>query len=290
MKNLFSILIVSILIHLTSEAQRNRWREDYPEKPVNYVTDLEHILSDREASALNAKLRAFEDSTSNQIFIYLAKNLNGENLEDYSQTIFNQWGIGQKDKNNGVLIAIFINDRKFRIQVGYGLEKALPSDLTLQIQDEEMGPHFKERDYYEGVDAGIDKLIYYTRHEYTPPGPFDYLIVPAIAAYCISFLFFIINVLSIRKWKNQPKRRKKNMIALIIFMLIPALGTIVLIGLCLVINDKSESQYVNETDDAYERRMRYDRDKSSSSSSDSSDSFDGGGGGSSGSGGSSSSW
>ncbi len=267
--------------------QTNWWKE-FPAKPVNYVTDEADILTQQQEKLLNIKLRAFEDSTSNQLFIYLASSLHGKNLEDYSKKIFNTWGIGQKDKNNGILIAVFIDDRTYRIQIGYGLEEVLPSALTQQIQDDDMRPHFKEKNYYKGIDAGIDQLIYYSKHEFKPPGPFDYLLIPMGVSYAISLLFFIVNLLSLRKWKNQPKRRKKNILACVIFLLVPGLGTIVLIGLCTVINDKSESEYDSETDLAYERRMR--KERSSSSGGSSRDSFSGGGGGSSGSGGSSSRW
>ena len=197
-------------------------------------------------------------------------------------------GHRQKDKNNGILIAIFTNDRRYRIQVGYGLEGVLPSALTQQIQDNDMRPHFKEKNYYKGIDAGIDQLMYYSKHEFKPPGPFDYLLIPIGVSYAVSLLFFVINLLSLRKWKNQPKRRRKNILACIIFLLVPGLGTIILIGLCTVINDKKESEYDLETDDLHEKRMR--REKLSSSGSSSSNSFSGGGGGSSGSGGSSGRW
>jgi uncharacterized membrane protein YgcG len=280
-------LLLLLLFPLSINAQITLYGR-FPTEPVNYVTDQAGVLSQSEEDQLNAKLKNFEDSTSNQLFIYIAESLRANDLEDFSREIFNKWGIGQKDKNNGILIAIFIKDRKYRIQVGYGLEAALPSELTLQIQDEDMGPRFKEKDYYEGIDAGVDQLIYYSKNEFKPRSwlyPYYPLL---IGAYSISALFFIINLLSLRKWKNQPKRRKKNLLACAVFLLVPGLGTIVLIGLCTVINDKKESEYDNETDIAYERRMRKDRSSSSNSSSD--DNFSGGGGGSSGSGGSSSSW
>lgn len=281
-------IFILLMFPFAATAQKEWWQE-FPAKPDNYVTDQQDILSSQEQKLLNTKLRAFEDSTTNQLFVYLAKSLNGKDLEDYSRKIFNKWGIGQKDKNNGILIAIFIEDRKYRIHIGYGLEGVLPSALTRQIQDDVMRSHFKEKNYYEGIDAGIDELIYYSKHEFQPPGPFDYLLIPAAIAYGVSLLFFIINLASLKKWKNQPRRVRKNILACSIFLLIPGLGTFVLMGLCLVINDKSDSAYDSETDDAYERRMRTERLRSDDNDS-SSDSFSGGGGGSSGSGGSSSSW
>ena len=262
--------------------------ENFPTKPENYITDIADVLTDNQERLLNKKLKAFEDSTSNQLFIYIAKSLDGKNLEDYSRTIFNTWGIGQKDKNNGVLIAIFIEDRKFRIQVGFGLEASLPSTLTKQIQDQDMRPLFKEKDYNAGIDIGVDKLIYYSKNEFKPRSKYYKLYIAAGISYLINIIFFSINLYSLKKWKNKPKQRKKNIIACLIFLPLPGIGSIVLMGLCSVINDKKERGYYHETDLAYEMRMRRDRTSSSSSSSD--DSFSGGGGGSSDSGGSSSDW
>ncbi len=262
--------------------------ENFPSKPKNYVTDIADILTDNEERLLNEKLHRFEDSTSNQLFIYIAKSLDDKNLEDYSRTIFNTWGIGQKDKNNGVLVAIFIEDRKFRIQVGYGLEASLPSTLTKQIQDEDMRPLCKEKDYYAGIDKGVDKLIYYSKNEFKPKSKYYKLYIAAGISYLINIIFFSINLYSLKKWKNKPKQRKKNIIACLIFLPLPGIGSIVLMGLCSVINDKKERAYYSETDLDYEIRMQRNRSSSSSSSSD--DSFSGGSGGSSDSGGSSSDW
>lgn len=309
------IIFLLLPFSLSAHAQTEWWM-DFPKKPDNYVTDQQNILSKQETKLLNEKLRTFEDSTTNQLFIYLATRLRGKNLEDYSKEIFNTWAIGQKDKNNGILIAIFIDDRKYRIQIGYGLEKALPSELTLQIQDEHMQSHFKEKNYYAGIDAGIDQLIYYSKHEYEPPGVLQRLATPLIGTGVVSLLFFVINLLSLKKWSNQPKRKRKYFILNSVFLSIPIISTLLIalfekIGLkwdptlilivlgfigafaslllCTVINDKDDLKYDNETDNAYERRMMRERSREDSSSS-SDDSFSGGGGGSSGSGGSSSRW
>ncbi len=302
-------LLLLLLFPLFVKAQITLYGR-FPTKPVNYVTDQAGVLSQNEEDRLNAKLRNFEDSTSNQLFIYIAESLRANDLEDFSREIFNKWGIGQKDKNNGILIAIFIDDRQYRIQIGYGLEAALPSSLTLRIQDENMRPHFKGKNYYAGIDAGVDQLIYYSRHTYVPPSSFEQMQIPLAIIFLIGLVFFIINLRSLKKWNNQPKRRQKYFLLGILFLgcslvqtivlsffktieifylLLPALaGTIAEILLCTTINDKDEIRYDHETDDVYERRMFRERLRSNNDSSDSS--FSGGGGGSSGSGGSSSRW
>jgi len=302
------LTLLLFLCPLFTTAQKEWWKE-FPAKPDNYVTDDADVLNSREEELLNSKLRAFEDSTSNQLFIYLAGSLNGKNLEDYSKKIFNTWGIGQKDKNNGILIAIFINDRKYRIQIGYGLEAALPSDLTLQIQDNDMRPHFKEKNYYEGIDAGVDQLIYFSKNAYVPPSPLKKIKIPLAITALAGIVLFIVNLSFLKKWNNQPKRKRKYLLLSILFLvspviliviissfktaetnflLMPALaGAFALLLLCVVSNDKNEIRYDYETDEAYERRMRERELRESSSSDDSSGS---GGGGSSDRGGSSSSW
>ena len=176
-----------------------------------------------------------------------------------------------------------------------------------------MGPHFKNENFYKGIDAGIDQLIYYTKNKevFKPRDPNEDLWTTVYGASAISLLLFIINLFSLEKWKNLPKRKRKYLTLVVAFLLIPLLGPLAykvfsltnsfvlmlppLVGsiasllLCLTINDKDEIKYDNESDSAYERRMRMERDRASSSDS-SDDSFSGGGGGSSDRGGSSSSW
>lgn len=302
----FTLLFLTLLFPLVVNAQITLYGR-FVTEPVNYVTDPAGVLAQHEEDQLNAKLRNFEDSTSNQLFIYVAESLRANDLEDFSREIFNKWGIGQKDKNNGILIAIFIDDRKYRIQIGYGLEAALPSELCRQIQDEFMGPHFKQKNYYEGINAGVDKLIYYSRHEYKPPTAFEKMQTPILVTFLIGLVIFAINLYTLKKWNNQPKRKQKYLLVGIMFLVAPVILTVIatfitespyvimplLLGafaeilLCTVINDKDEIKYDNETDTAYERRMRMQRERSNDSSSDS---FSGGGGGSSDRGGSSSSW
>lgn len=111
----------------------------YPSAPQNYVTDEAGVLSREQQQMLNQKLKSFENSSSNQIFVYISPSLNGNTLESFSQEIFHNWQIGAKGKDNGVLIAVFVNDRKFRIQTGYGLEGNLPDLLTKKFRTKRWG-------------------------------------------------------------------------------------------------------------------------------------------------------
>lgn len=266
----------------------------YPSAPKNYVTDEAGVLSQEQLQMLNQKLKDFETASSNQIFVYMAPSLNGQNLESLSQEIFHQWKIGGNKNDNGVLIAVFVNDHKFRIQTGYGLEGSLPDLLTKKIQDETMRPYFKQQDFYTGIDKGISELMYYTAHAYEPEPQQDYNFSGWLLGYIPNvFLLSLFTYLLYRK-KQHKKRRpamKHVLFALaLIFALIPCIGSIILFFmLMLVINLKSSGSgggsyssggsYWGSSDSGY-----------SSSSSDSGSDFGGGGGGDSGGGGSSSDW
>ncbi len=272
--------------------------QDFPEKPSNYITDEVNILSDEQEQSLNSKLRNFEDSTTNQIFVYVASSLNGNDLSDLSQKIFHNWKIGQDNKNNGVLIAIFIDDHKFRIQTGYGLEGVLPDILTKQIQDKDMRPLFKQNQYFEGIDKGIDQLIYYSKHEFkaddikedeSPEGLFIFF-------YAFSAAFLLITILLARKIQDKPTAKKVLLILSILFFIIPFLGSFLLLIMIFValsyrkdlISTSNVSTWTSSSDSSWSSS---DSSSSwSSSDSDSGSSFDGGGGGDSGGGGSSSDW
>jgi uncharacterized protein len=136
-------------------------------KITQYVTDETSTLTSSQIKSLETKLSNFEKETSNQLVVYIIATLGGASLEETSYEIAEKNGIGQKGKNNGVLLFIVMNDRKLRIEVGYGLEGALPDALAGQIIRREITPKFKQGKYYEGIDAGVDAIISATKGEYT---------------------------------------------------------------------------------------------------------------------------
>jgi len=136
-------------------------------KIKNYVTDQSSILTSDQIGQLETKLSNFEKETSNQVVVYIIPSLDGGSLEEMSYEIAEKNGIGQKGKDNGVLLFIVINDKKLRIEVGYGLEGALPDALAGQIIRKEITPYFKQGKYYEGINSGVDAIIAATKGEYT---------------------------------------------------------------------------------------------------------------------------
>lgn len=131
-----------------------------PPRPSKYVTDLAAVVDPARLSALNERLAAFERETSNQVVVYVERKLPpGATLEEWSTATMNAWGVGQKDKDNGVGLLVFIDDRVLRIEVGYGLERALSNDAAGRIIKEDITPHFRKGDFAAGLEAGVDAIL-----------------------------------------------------------------------------------------------------------------------------------
>jgi uncharacterized protein len=134
--------------------------------PPRLVNDLAGVLLGNEADMLEHKLRAYNDSTSTQIAIVTLNTIGEYESSDVALKILRDWGIGSKDKNNGILILAVIQDRKVRIEVGYGLEGVVPDAIANRIIDEELKPNFREQHYYQGLDEATDKIIAAAAGEY----------------------------------------------------------------------------------------------------------------------------
>jgi len=136
--------------------------------PKGYVTDNAGILSSDTILYLENTLKTFQASTSNQIAVVTISKLDNDTIESASESLFKVWGIGGKEKDNGILLLISKEDRKMRIEVGYGLEGALPDILANRIISDEITPKFRTDDYNAGVLAGVSAIIKATEGEYTP--------------------------------------------------------------------------------------------------------------------------
>jgi len=131
-----------------------------------YATDLTGTLTPGQLAELESLLAAFDRSTSTQVVVLVVPTLYGEDLEEYTLRVAEKNSIGRKGKDNGALLFVALNDRKVRIEVGYGLEGALPDALAGQIIRREIAPHFRENDYYGGIRAGVDAIMEATKGEY----------------------------------------------------------------------------------------------------------------------------
>jgi len=152
-----------------------------PPPPAHYFNDYAGVVAADAAERMEAKLRAFDEQTSNQIVVAVFPELPSPSLEDFTVRTAQSWQVGRKKLANGVVLFVFIKDRKMRIEVGYGLEGALPDATGNQIVRDVMAPRFRQGDYAGGIDAALDAIIAATRGEYTAapaPAPRDRSPVP----------------------------------------------------------------------------------------------------------------
>ncbi|XDD42384.1 YgcG family protein [Leptospira sp. WS60.C2] len=138
------------------------------------VTDETWTLHADVVSALEKQLRDHEKKTTNQIAVYITSSLEGENLEEYSLKVAEAWKLGQKNKDNGVLLLVVIDDRKLRIEVGYGLEGVLTDVLCHHIIENDIKPFFKRGEYDLGIQNGVKAIMKAMEGEYQMPEPKDY--------------------------------------------------------------------------------------------------------------------
>ncbi len=135
----------------------------------NRVTDLSGLLNAEQRSFLEQKLRAFEREKGSQVAVLIVPTTQPEALEEYSMRVVDEWKLGRKNIDDGVLLLIAQNDRKIRIEVGYGLEGAIPDVLAGRIINEYMTPEFRRGNYYQGILAGIEKITGLIQGEPLPP-------------------------------------------------------------------------------------------------------------------------
>ncbi len=156
------LLVLWWLVSLTALAQTVPPRPN----PPRLVNDLAGLLQAGEADALELKLVSYNDSTSSQIAIVTVPTLDGSDIEGYAQTLYQNWGIGQKGRDNGILILISAQEHKVRIQPGYGLEGVIPDAVAGRIIRETLAPAFKANHYYDGLDQATTELIARAKGEY----------------------------------------------------------------------------------------------------------------------------
>ena len=130
-----------------------------PSDPPHLVNDFTNTLSEQQLATLEARLVSFADSTSTQIAVVVMETTDDVPTNEYATGLFNEWKIGTKGNENGVLLFVAIKDRQMFIVTGYGIEGALPDALCGKIISNDIRPFFKESKYYEGIDNGVSKIV-----------------------------------------------------------------------------------------------------------------------------------
>lgn len=164
-----------------------------PMTPKRLVNDFTNTLSTDQLRMLESKLVAYDDSTSNQVAIIIINSLEGYDIAQYGAEISQKWGIGNEEKNNGVLLLVALNDRKVNISTGYGLEGAITDAHSKRIIQNYIVPNFKTGDYFTGLDQASSIIMSMASGEFTADpkneqtggSPFLFVV------FIILFFFFI---------------------------------------------------------------------------------------------------
>ena len=145
--------------------------EVIPPAPAKYFNDYAGVVSPATSARLNSQLEQFERDSYNQIVVAVfAKMQSDSSVDDYCVRVFNTWHVGQKDKNNGAVLFVFVQDHKMFLQTGYGLEGVLPDITCKRIIEDEIAPRFKARDFDGGLTAGVSAILAATKGEYHGTG------------------------------------------------------------------------------------------------------------------------
>jgi uncharacterized protein len=167
MKKLLLFLPV-LLLSICTSAQIDKVVPKRP-SPPKLVNDFTNTLTQEQIASLESKLVAYDNSTSNQIAVVIIPTTSDYSVEEVGLEIIRRWEVGNKDKNNGLVLLIAKDDRKARIEVGYGLEGAVPDITAKSIIDNEIVPNFKAGNYYRGLDEATDAIIKAAAGEYKAP-------------------------------------------------------------------------------------------------------------------------
>lgn len=197
---LLKLTLLLLICHIPLSAQI------YPERPVGHVNDLAGFLNSSEVQRLELKLRTYRDTTSNVIVILTLESLQGESVEYVAEQVFNNWRMWEGERQNGVLILASREERALRIEVGYGLEGALPDILAGRILREELIPGFQQGQFYNAFDKASDAIMFYIAGEFDAVDrPVQSNVDEAVRVVFILFLLLILMIVFIIRSKiNGP--------------------------------------------------------------------------------------
>jgi uncharacterized protein len=160
-------MLAALLLAVATAAAQEQ--SSLPPPPERYFNDYAMVASPAEARRLEDKLRRFDEETSSQVVVAVMPRLTWPSMEDFTARTAESWKVGRKELDNGAVFFVFVEDRKMRIEVGYGLEGALPDVTAKRILEEVVAPAFREGRYGDGLEKGVDAIIAATRGEYTAP-------------------------------------------------------------------------------------------------------------------------
>ncbi len=169
--------------------------QDYLPDLTGRVVDNAQILDKNTISSLEKILQNQEKNSTNQIVVATIKSLHGYSVEEFSLNLARKWKLGQKDKNNGVLLLVAPNEKKIRIEVGYGLEGALTDKISHEIITYTIAPYFKKGDFNSGILNGTKDIIKATNLEFKSKTDFQDIDIESLMLiiFCLSFTLLIFS-------------------------------------------------------------------------------------------------
>jgi uncharacterized protein len=205
MKRILHILFLGCLLTTAAVAQYEVATVPNP-KTANAnasVSNPDGILSIETVDSLNLQLYALERETSAEVAVVIVNSIGDNEIEDFATTLFNRWGIGKADKDNGVLVLFVLDQKAVRLEIGYGLEGVLPDAICKRIQTQAMMPEFKNERYDAGILAGLNMMIKFIKNEPVPDEMETSEDIDWAAALFKALLFFVIVALFSRLWMSQ---------------------------------------------------------------------------------------
>ena len=174
-----------------------------PPKPTTAVADYIHLLTPSQKASLEQKLKVFNDTSSSAIVVVIDDSTEGEDIFEYSYRLASKWGVGEKGKDNGILLYIAFNDRKVFIQVGSGLEGVVPDAIAKRIVENVIVPAFKQGNYYHGINKATDILMSLVSGEFTADDLNSDTDVASTIFFIIFFLILFFIIYSIIKCQKD---------------------------------------------------------------------------------------
>ena len=194
MKAVKAVILAFMLCWAFAGASFVAWADVAVPPLTGRVVDLTGTLSADQTATLEQKLKAFEDRKGSQLAVLIVPTTQPETIEQYSLRVAEQWKLGRKKVDDGALLIIAKNDRKLRIEVGYGLEGALNDATSKRIIDEIITPKFRSGDFAGGISDGADRILKVIDGEPLPP-PKPEGEMPDLSAIGEDFPFLFIVVL-----------------------------------------------------------------------------------------------
>lgn len=200
-------VLVFVLIPFTLFAQ------DFPSEPTGMVSDFANVFSASEQQRLETKLRNYRDSTTNVIAVATLPDLKGYDIQQVGTQLFNEWRMWHEERYNGVLLLIAPNEKKIRIEVGYGLEGAITDAMSSRIIREVIRPEFRSGNFYAGIDKATTIMIDLAEGEFegsmpesSSSGEDDFV----STIIFILFMIYVIYSIFRRGGGGRGKRRRRR--------------------------------------------------------------------------------